>query len=92
MFLRPLKTEGSIRKFEEKPVAKETIIELIKLSIQAPSGKNKQPWRFVVFEGKPKKQLEEIFQTAVQNLKKQGIDTGSSEWTINTIKKASPVL
>ncbi len=81
----------SIRQFKDRPVNRETIIKLIEHSIQAPSGKNKQPWRFIVLEKESKEELVEIFQTVVQKLKKQGVDTGSSEWTINSIRQA-PVL
>ena len=38
----------SIRQFTEKPVAREELIEIIKAGTWAPSGRNNQPWRFVI--------------------------------------------
>jgi nitroreductase len=41
-------TRRSIRQFTEKPVAREQLIEIIKAGTWAPSGRNNQPWRFVI--------------------------------------------
>lgn len=38
----------SIRKFQDKPVARETIEEIIRAGSAAPSAKNRQPWKCVV--------------------------------------------
>ncbi len=38
----------SIRKFSEQEVSKELITKIIHAATQAPSSKNRQPWRFVV--------------------------------------------
>jgi nitroreductase len=38
----------SIRKFEEKPVAHDQLIELIKLAMAAPSASNSQPLEFIL--------------------------------------------
>jgi len=38
----------SIRKFSADPVSRETIEQIIQAGIDAPSAKNRQPWRFVV--------------------------------------------
>ncbi|WP_027365458.1 nitroreductase family protein [Desulfotruncus alcoholivorax] len=42
----------SVRAYEDRPLAEETIRELINLGINAPSGSNMQPWSFVVIEDK----------------------------------------
>jgi nitroreductase len=44
-------TRRSIRQFTEKPVARDQLIEIIKAGTWAPSGRNNQPWRFVVVTG-----------------------------------------
>ena len=43
----------SIRGFLPKPVAKETILEVIALAMRAPSSLNTQPWHFHVVTGEP---------------------------------------
>ncbi|SDE70256.1 nitroreductase family protein [Sporomusa acidovorans] len=44
----------SVRKFTEEQVPEQTIKELIKAAIHAPSGKNQQNWHFVVVTNKEK--------------------------------------
>lgn len=41
----------SARAFLPKPVARETLIELLRLASMAPSGTNTQPWKVYVLEG-----------------------------------------
>jgi nitroreductase len=41
----------SIRKYTGEPVSDAEIMELIEAAIWAPSGKNNQPWRFLVVRG-----------------------------------------
>jgi nitroreductase len=43
----------AIREFKDAPIAREEINGLIEAAIQAPSGVNRQPWSFVVVEGRP---------------------------------------
>ncbi|MGI6212482.1 MAG: nitroreductase family protein [Anaerovoracaceae bacterium] len=38
----------SIRKYEDRPVEKEKILELLRAGMQAPSAGNQQPWEFYV--------------------------------------------
>ena len=42
----------SVRKYEDKPVEKEKIMEILKAGMQAPSACNQQPWEFYVVEDK----------------------------------------
>ena len=44
-----IKTRRSIRKFTSTPIADDLIRTILEAAIQAPSGKNRQPWRFIVF-------------------------------------------
>lgn len=47
-----LLTRRSVRKFADKPVAKQDIIDIIKAAQYAPSAHNTQPWSFLVIEDK----------------------------------------
>ena len=42
----------SIRKFEDRPVGKEKIEQILKAAMQAPSAANQQAWEFIVVEDK----------------------------------------
>lgn len=50
-------TRRSIRKFQEKELPRETIEEIIRAGIAAPSAKNRQPWKCIVFGGKEKEDI-----------------------------------
>ena len=41
-------TRTSIRAFQDRPVSDETVEQLLKAAMAAPSAKNSQPWSFVV--------------------------------------------
>ncbi len=47
-FMKVIKGRRSIRSFQEKPVEKELIEEIIQAGRFAPSAKNRQPWKFIV--------------------------------------------
>lgn len=44
----------SIRKYKDKPVEEEKIIEILRAGMQAPSAANQQPWEFYVVTDKEK--------------------------------------
>ncbi|MEZ4870889.1 MAG: nitroreductase family protein [Bdellovibrionales bacterium] len=50
-FYQLLENRKSIRKFKKQSVAKELIEKIIQAGMQAPSGKNRQNWRFFVATG-----------------------------------------
>ncbi|MDH3590801.1 MAG: nitroreductase family protein [Planctomycetota bacterium] len=46
-FCERMETRRSIRMFSDRPVSRETIEWIVRAAGSAPSGANKQPWRFV---------------------------------------------
>ena len=51
----------SVRKFEDKPVEDEKILQILKAAMQAPSAANQQPWEFYVVRDKEvQQQLSEL--------------------------------
>jgi nitroreductase len=54
----------SIRAFKSDPVPVDTLKQLMKLALRAPSWGNTQPWEFVIVSGK---ELEEIRSGFVEN-------------------------
>jgi nitroreductase len=44
----------SVRKFEDRPVEKEKILDILRAGMQAPSACNQQPWEFYVVTDKEK--------------------------------------
>lgn len=59
-FYNVMRRRRSVRMFSDKPVSRETIESLVQTAGSAPSGANKQPWRFVcVADPAVKKQIRE---------------------------------
>jgi len=50
--LKEIKKRQSIRKYLNKPVEKEKIIEMLKAGMQGPTARNSQDWTFYVIENK----------------------------------------
>lgn len=46
-FYEVMRTRRTVRMFSDRPVSRETIEWIVKAATTAPSGANKQPWRFV---------------------------------------------
>ena len=51
-FFELAKRRQSIRKFSERKISKETIYQILKCAIEAPSSCNRQSWRFLVIRDK----------------------------------------
>lgn len=50
-FYELLRSRRSIRKYKSDPIPRETIERIIQAGMEAPSGKNRQNWRFFVVTG-----------------------------------------
>ena len=79
----------SIRRFEDRPVPEEVVNSVLSAAIQAPSGKNRQPWRFVVVAGEEKRAaMIRCMRSGIEQAREQHLDTGSSLWTTRIMRKA----
>lgn len=90
--LSAIEKRKSIRKFQNKIVPRETIEKLLRLASKAPSGKNRQPWRFVVLENRSKAELVNIMDNVAKLYKEQNKSMGSFDLSINAISEASAVI
>jgi F420 biosynthesis protein FbiB-like protein len=85
----------SIRKYSAKEVSRETIEKVIDAAIQAPSAKNRQPWRFVVVTASQKDTILQVMREGIENEKSgKGLLPGSSkfisgaEYSVEIMKQA----
>lgn len=63
--MREIFIRRSVRKFQQKPITKEQIIQILKAGMQAPSAVNQQPWRFLVLQDSLRKaKLKEVSRSA----------------------------
>ncbi|HEX2985992.1 MAG TPA: nitroreductase family protein [Caproiciproducens sp.] len=99
MSIKAIETRRSIRKYKETPVQIETINKVISAGILAPSGKNRQPWNFIVVGGKEKENMLKAFQNGIDREKsgnallpgsKGGI--ADAQNTLNIMKQAPVVI
>lgn len=90
--IKAIEERRSIRKFQDKTISKEIIAKILELATKAPSGKNRQPWRFVVLQNGKKDELVSIMEDILNQYKKQNKGTGSFELSINSINEASAVV
>ena len=86
--LEAIASRRSIRRYEDRPVPRELTEQVLAATVQAPSAKNVQPWRFVVLEGPPKDALVQILKDCAATLKASGADSGSLRWTVRSMSQA----
>ncbi|MBU7013933.1 MAG: nitroreductase family protein [Theionarchaea archaeon] len=53
--LDAIRTRKSIRRFNPTPVPQEDIVAMLEAATMAPSGANRQPWRFIVVKSEQRK-------------------------------------
>ena len=57
----------SIRKFKDIPVDLDLVSQLIEAAVAAPSAKNRQPWKFIVYTGA-------AIQNLLQRIRRCGLE------------------
>lgn len=50
-----IRERRTVRLFREDPVSKELLVQLLNVSVWAPNHMNRQPWRFILFQGDSRK-------------------------------------
>jgi F420 biosynthesis protein FbiB-like protein len=87
--LEAIATRRSVRKFTDRPVSEETVGAVLAAAILAPSGKNRQPWRFVVVAGDEKRaQMIRVMRQGIADTKARGMETGSAIMTARVMERA----
>jgi nitroreductase len=78
----------SIRKFKPDPLSEDVLKTIIGAGIQAPSGKNRQPWRFVIVNADQRPEMVRILREGIAKVEADGGDPGSSEYSANIMERA----
>lgn len=63
--LQAISQRRSIRKFKPDPVSRELTAQILQAGIEAPSAKNRQPWRFVVVTEKEREGMLGAMQSGL---------------------------
>ncbi len=86
--LQAIATRRSIRRFKDSPLPDEVLQSILTAAIQAPSGMNRQPWRFIVVKGDKRAEMVRVMRAGIAKAKAQGEDPGSSEGSANIMEQA----
>lgn len=68
-FYSLLKMRRSIRKYKPDPIPKEILDRILNGAMEAPSGKNRQNWRFIVVSGKKREEYLRYSQRSWDKIK-----------------------
>lgn len=86
--LEAIAARRSIRKFKDTSLPDDLLQKILQAGIQAPSGKNRQPWRFVVVKEDKRAEMVKILRQGIDKAKARGDDIGSSPWSANVMEQA----
>ena len=79
----------SIRRYKDERVSEEGIRTVLHAATLAPSGKNRQPWRFVVVQGDDRRaEMVAMMRQGIAKLEAQGVDPGSSKRSTGIMARA----
>ncbi len=86
--LEAIATRRSIRKFTDQPIPDDVLQQILQAAIMAPSGKNRQPWRFVVVRGDQRAEMVRLMREAIARFQARSENTGSAEPTAAVMAQA----
>ncbi len=90
--LETIKTRRSIRKFKDTPLPEEVLNTILEAGTLAPSGKNRQPWKFILVREDKRKEMVNIMRQGISKMKEMGEDVGSSERSADIMEEAPLIL
>ena len=62
IMIQEIEKRRSIRKYKPDAVSKEILEHIIYSATLAPSAKNRQPWKFIVYQGKEKEAYDAFYK------------------------------
>ncbi|HEX2953809.1 MAG TPA: nitroreductase family protein, partial [Bacillota bacterium] len=77
----------SIRKFKTEPLPDEVVRTILESAIKAPSGKNRQPWEFVVVQGDRKEEMLQVMNRGIMQVEDEG-EAKYIKYTLEIMKQA----
>ncbi len=90
--IESIRSRRSIRKFKNTKISRDDINEIIEISLEAPSGKNTQPWTCYAVDGERKIELESIIENAIDYVEDLGVKTYSAKNTLKAIRESSTLV
>lgn len=82
----------SIRKFLNKPISRQDITEILQSGTKTPSSKNRQPWKFIVIQGRSKEEMLKVFRRGIEREEKESALLPLSRQHIITAKHTVDIM
>lgn len=96
--MQEIENRRSIRKYKDQQIEKVLIEQIVKAAIQAPSAKNRQPWKFLILSQEKKEAFVNVMQYGItqeihdkKHLPNSTHHINAAKCTLEIIKEA-PVL
>ena len=61
-----IRQRRSIRKYKSQEIPKEQVEAIIEAAVMAPSAKNRQPWKFLVYSSEAKDKLLDVMEKGLK--------------------------
>lgn len=92
MAIHSIYQRRSIRKFQDRDVPTELINQILDAGRVAPSAKNRQPWRYIVFANEYKNQLLEAMECGLKREEEGITDLPKSQYGILDVKNTLAIM
>jgi F420 biosynthesis protein FbiB-like protein len=86
--LEAIATRRSNRRFKTDPIPQDVLEKILNAGVMAPSGKNRQPWRFVVVREDKRSEMIAQMRAGIARFKARGDNVGSAEGTASVMEQA----
>jgi F420 biosynthesis protein FbiB-like protein len=86
--LEAIAARRSVRHFKDIPIPDNALRKILKAATQAPSGKNRQPWRFIVVTGDKRREMVHVMRDGIAKAKARGEGLGSAEASARIMEQA----
>ncbi len=86
--LEAIQTRRSIRSFNDTPVGRHLIEQVLQAALPAPSAKNSQPWRFTVVTEPKRDEMLAVIREGLSHREAEGQELGTIQWSLRCIEQA----
>jgi F420 biosynthesis protein FbiB-like protein len=86
--LEAIAARRSIRQFKDTPVPEDLLRTILKAATLAPSGKNRQPWRFIIVTGDKRAEMVRVMRDGMAKAQARGEGLGSAESSARIMERA----
>ena len=92
MSIKSIYNRRSIRNFLEKDIPLDLLYEILNAGREAPSAKNRQPWKYIVFGNEKKKELLQAMKAGLDREDKGITDLPKSRFGISDAKNTLRIM